>query len=58
VLRWLSEGALRPRIDSTFGLEDAAQAHRVLESRGTIGKVLLLPRQRPQRPAKPPTAPA
>jgi NADPH2:quinone reductase len=57
VLRWLSEGALRPRIDSTFGLEDAAQAHRLLESRGTIGKVLLLPRQRPQRPAKPPPAP-
>jgi NADPH:quinone reductase len=46
VLRWLAEGALRPRIDSRFALEDAAQAHRAIESRGTIGKVLLMPQQR------------
>lgn len=44
VLRWLSEGKLKPRIDSTFRLEDAAAAHRAIESRGTIGKILLLPR--------------
>ena len=40
------EGALKPHIDSTFALEDAAQAHRAIESRGTIGKILLLPQQR------------
>ena len=43
VLRWLAEGKLKPRIDITFSLEEASQAHRALESRGTIGKVLLLP---------------
>jgi len=43
VLRWLAEGTLQPRIDSRFGLEDAAQAHRAIESRGTIGKILLVP---------------
>ena len=46
VLRWLAAGELTPRIDSTFALEDAAQAHRAIEGRGTIGKVLLLPQQR------------
>jgi NADPH2:quinone reductase len=46
VLQWLSEGKLKPRIDSTFPLEAAAAAHRSLEGRGTIGKVLLLPQQR------------
>jgi NADPH2:quinone reductase len=45
VLRWLAEGKLKPRIDSTFGLEEASQAHRALESRGTIGKILLLPQR-------------
>jgi NADPH2:quinone reductase len=49
VLRWLAAGELRPRIDSAFALEEAAQAHRAIESRGTIGKVLLLPQQRKPR---------
>lgn len=44
VLRWLAEGKLKPRIDSTYSLQDAAQAHRAIESRGTIGKILLVPR--------------
>jgi NADPH:quinone reductase len=44
VLRWLVSGELKPRIDSTFPLADAAQAHRAIEGRGTIGKILLLPR--------------
>jgi NADPH2:quinone reductase len=46
VLRWLAEGKLEARIDSAFPLEEAAAAHRALEGRGTIGKVLLLPQQR------------
>lgn len=53
VLRWLAEGALKPRIDSTFALEDAAQAHRTIESRDTIGKILLRPRQRADRQTTP-----
>jgi NADPH:quinone reductase len=43
VLRWLAAGDLKPRIDSTFALAEAAKAHRAIEGRGTIGKVLLLP---------------
>jgi len=47
---------LKPRIDSTYSLQDAAQAHRAIESRGTIGKILLVPRPRRQKdqPATPP----
>ena len=58
ILRWLAEGTLKPRIDSTYRLQDAAQAHRAIEGRGTIGKVLLLPQQRKDQPATPPPAPA
>lgn len=36
-------GALQVRIGATFKLADAAEAHRALESRGTTGKVLLVP---------------
>lgn len=36
-------GELSVRIGARFPLEDAAEAHRALESRGTTGKVLLQP---------------
>ncbi|MFN8494452.1 MAG: quinone oxidoreductase [Caldilineaceae bacterium] len=36
-------GKLDVRIDKTFPLQDAAEAHRYLEGRNTKGKVLLLP---------------
>ena len=36
-------GALHVRIGATFPLTAAADAHRALESRGTTGKVLLVP---------------
>lgn len=36
-------GALQVRIGATFPLIAAADAHRALESRGTTGKVLLIP---------------
>jgi NADPH:quinone reductase-like Zn-dependent oxidoreductase len=36
-------GAIRPRIDSTFPLERAADAHRRLQGRLNVGKVLLVP---------------
>ncbi|GAB2825997.1 NAD(P)H-quinone oxidoreductase [Comamonas piscis] len=44
--QWLSAleaGAIRPVIDSTFALADAAQAHRRMESGVSVGKILLLP---------------
>jgi NADPH2:quinone reductase len=39
----IQSGALDVRIDSTFSLADAANAHIALESRRTAGKVLLIP---------------
>jgi NADPH:quinone reductase-like Zn-dependent oxidoreductase len=36
-------GAIRPRIDSTYAFERAADAHRRLQSRSNVGKVLLVP---------------
>lgn len=45
-----SSGRLRPTTFATFTLEAAADAHRLLESHGHRGKVLLLP-----RPATPPS---
>jgi NADPH2:quinone reductase len=42
-LRWTSEGSLKVHVDRIFPLREAAQAHRALESRQTVGKVLLQP---------------
>jgi NADPH2:quinone reductase len=39
----VASGALKVRIDSEFPLRDARAAHERLESRQSIGKVLLLP---------------
>jgi NADPH2:quinone reductase len=43
VLGWIGSGKLELRIDKTYALGDAAQAHRDLESRKTAGKLLLIP---------------
>ncbi|HLJ59720.1 MAG TPA: quinone oxidoreductase [bacterium] len=43
VLGWMVSGRLRVRIDRTFPLAQAADAHRALAARVTTGKVLLLP---------------
>lgn len=39
----IAEGKLHVRVDSTYSLADAAQAHRALESRATAGKLLIVP---------------
>ena len=41
VLQWIDSGKLKLRIDRTYPLASAAQAHRDLESRKTAGKLLL-----------------
>lgn len=46
--RWLpalAAGTVRPVIDSSYALADAAQAHRRMESGLNVGKILLLPDQ-------------
>jgi len=45
VLTAIAAGALRVRIDRQFGLVEAEAAHRLLESRGSSGKLLLLTSQ-------------
>jgi NADPH2:quinone reductase len=40
---WIADGDLDVRVDTTFPLEGAGDAHRYLEGRNTKGKVLLLP---------------
>jgi NADPH2:quinone reductase len=43
VFNWLVAGQLKVRIDRQLPLADAAEAHRLLQSRQTAGKVLLIP---------------
>lgn len=43
ILGWVKTGELRLRIEHTFPLEKAAEAHRALEGRKTTGKILLIP---------------
>lgn len=40
---WIAAGHLDVRIGARYALEDAADAHRALESRETTGKVLIAP---------------
>lgn len=41
LLDWASQGRLKVRVHAEYPLEDAAQAHRDLSGRGTVGKLLL-----------------
>jgi NADPH2:quinone reductase len=43
VLGWVADGSLKLRLEHSYALADAAQAHRDLESRKTTGKLLLIP---------------
>jgi NADPH2:quinone reductase len=43
VLGWVAEGSLKLRLEHSYPLADAAQAHRDLEARKTTGKILLIP---------------
>lgn len=40
---WILSGALSIRVHAAFPLDQAGKAHQALESRGTTGKVLLVP---------------
>jgi NADPH2:quinone reductase len=43
VFNWIANGELKVRIDKTFPLAEAAEAHRYLEGRQSKGKILLIP---------------
>ncbi|HEX2027605.1 MAG TPA: quinone oxidoreductase [Nitriliruptorales bacterium] len=43
LFRWIRDGDLVVRVDRTWPLDQAAEAHRHLEGRRTTGKVLLVP---------------
>jgi NADPH:quinone reductase len=43
LFNWIASGNLKLRIEKTFPLAEAAEAHRQLEGRRTTGKVILLP---------------
>jgi NADPH:quinone reductase len=43
LFRWIAAGKLKVNIGTSFALSDAPQAHHALESRQTVGKILLIP---------------
>jgi NADPH2:quinone reductase len=43
VLGAVRDGSLKLRVEHSFALQDAAEAHRALEGRRTTGKVVLIP---------------
>jgi NADPH2:quinone reductase len=43
LFKWMATGELKVRIDKTFPLSEAPEAHRYLEGRKTKGKLLLIP---------------
>lgn len=43
LLEGVEEGWINPRVDAIFSFEDVAEAHRYIEERKNIGKVILVP---------------
>lgn len=43
LFQWMAAGQIKVRIDQTFPLAKAAEAHRYLEGRQSKGKILLIP---------------
>jgi NADPH:quinone reductase-like Zn-dependent oxidoreductase len=43
LLRYYEKGEIRPHVDRTFPLAEAAEAHRYIEDRRNVGKVILEP---------------
>jgi len=42
-LQLVKEGKVRPVVDRTYPLKEAAEAHRYIDSRAVKGKVVLIP---------------
>lgn len=43
ILRGINEDWIRPHVDHTFTFDEIAEAHRYIEARKNIGKVVLTP---------------
>jgi NADPH:quinone reductase len=43
IFTWVAQGRLKQKIFATYSLEEAAIAHRTIESRASTGKLLVLP---------------
>jgi synaptic vesicle membrane protein VAT-1 len=43
ILELFQKGAIKPHIDSTYSFDKAAEAHRRIQERKNVGKVLLVP---------------
>lgn len=43
ILQGVEEGWVKPHVDTTFSFEQAGEAHRYIEERKNIGKVILVP---------------
>jgi NADPH:quinone reductase-like Zn-dependent oxidoreductase len=43
IMRGIAEGWIRPHVDRAFRFDEIADAHRYLEERKNIGKVVLVP---------------
>lgn len=43
ILKGVEEGWINPHVDSTFTFEEAGEAHRYMEERKNMGKVILVP---------------
>jgi NADPH2:quinone reductase len=43
LFRWVDTGKVEVTIAARVPLAEGARAHRLLEGRGTVGKILLLP---------------
>jgi NADPH:quinone reductase len=43
IFGWVAAGRLKQKIFRTYRLEEAADAHRAIESRATVGKLLVIP---------------
>ena len=42
-MEWMAQGRLRPKIDRTLPISGASEAHRLLDARSVLGKLVLLP---------------
>jgi NADPH2:quinone reductase len=43
IFGWVAHRGLKQKVFKTYGLAEAADAHRAIESRGTTGKLLVIP---------------